>query len=306
MFNGQILTHIPQVQSNTKAARAMRCACAEATIAEVLSVHIFKDLYLPDTTGKVQLSGLVAAMEGLGKEHALQAAIIRWQLAKVYNNQDSVDRVSEEATRIVIHTLRPWLAGGSRQEDQFALELKQLFSEAAGLWHNIVRTRRVPRVIMELTEDVWFADDIWDEYDEVELIEGQIPPRTTGILGTAPLAVLFPQIDDRWAGDSNEAPLFPGSVLYPTQKAVLAASTERSDQMKLRRASTHRRRPSEHEVRDFQPESQRVSSRRLSTASRDSEGDRASIRSSRKVRADPTASVSSVKSHKSGSTANSR
>ena len=296
----------------------MRCALAEAAIAEVLSTDVFQDAYLGGGPGSHDLAPLVTAMQRLQDgRHGMQATIIRWQLVKVCQESDTARRVASQSSQKISHMFHPWLEDNKSRD--FAHELNSLFFEAVELWQKVQRTRTHAKVVMSLEEDLWnYEDDSYQEYDKTQ--QPDQDPRSSMTLefpGTGPVAVLFPQIqaDKDLTNQAGDDLIYPGHALFPTQPAFIAARAERSAQPTtptLRRSSTiDRRRGSRTERQEGQTEAKRPSSRRLSTSSRDgthqrpvlamlSDSERGSVLSSVMGRADPTASVSSTRSRRSG------
>jgi len=298
----------------------MRCALAEAALAEVLSTDVFQDIYLGGGPGSQDLAPLVTAMQRLEDgRHGMQATIIKCQLVKVCQESDTARRVASQASQKISHMFRPWL--GDDKSRDFIHELNSLFCEAVELWQKVQRTRTNAKVVMSLEEDLWnYEEDSYQEYDKTQ--QPDQDPRSSMMLefpGTGPIAVLFPQIlrEDKSLSDHpGDDLIYPGHALFPTQPAFTAARAERSTQPTtptLRRSSTiDRRRGSRTERQEGQAEAQKPTSRRPSTSSRDgtqqrpvlamlSDSERGSVLSSAMGRADPTASVSSTRSRRSGS-----
>ncbi|KAK3326622.1 hypothetical protein B0H66DRAFT_600727 [Apodospora peruviana] len=317
--SGTVLARIPQVASNSPAARAMRCALAEAVIAETLSAHIFQpDACLIGIPGGGELRGLVQAIEWLTKNHPMQATIVRCQLVKVCEEFDTESVAAARATNVVCEILKPWLGG---DEEQFASELTARFSEAVRLWLKIQSTRTFANTITTLEDETWLVEeDARARYDDGEP-QGDDPRASmmSEYFDPRPVAVLFPQIcarkglsEDQGGGGNL---IYHGHALFPTQPAVIIAGKERSSQPNLRRNSVlSRRRASQTGSQEGQQhaEAQRPG-RRLSISSHDgrqpksllgsllgnaSDSERGSVLSVR-GRAIPTASVSSTGSRRS-------
>ncbi|KAK3685147.1 hypothetical protein B0T22DRAFT_212183 [Podospora appendiculata] len=311
LANGPVTvsSRIPQAASNSPAARAMRCASAEALIAHQLSTQIFVDFYPLDREADIEISGLVRALEWLDVARPLQATIIRCQLAKVCNESRTAEKIPKQATDVVCGQLGPWLSYDSTRAQQFATDLEGLFSTAMELWQKLQCTRTRVKAAAGLAEHGWFFDD--DSRAEYGGRPAEDDGAASGLINNlgGPLAVLFPQIRtgrDTEDSSSSMSLLFHGFALFPAQALVMAATSERGSQAASRRASAYQRR----RTSDGEGEPQRTS-RRLSNASREggqqrsvlgaaSDSERASLRSSVKGRADhPTASVSSTRSQRS-------
>lgn len=321
--SGTVHQGIPQVASNSQVARYMRCALAEAKIAETLSTDVFQDTFLGDSLAGEDLAPLLTAMRKLRNgRHTMQATIIKWQLVKVCQESDTAREVASKASQSVCQILGPWLGDPKMRASAFAQELDRLFSEAVVLWQTIQRTRTHAKVVMSLEEELWnYTVDSYREYDEIQRPE-QDPQSsiTLGLPGTGPVAVLFPQIraDNDPSDQSDDDLIYPGYALFPTQSAFIAARAERSahpTMPTLRRSSTtDRRRWSKTKSQEGQAEARRPTSQRMSTSSRDgvqqksvmgttSDSEKGSVLSSVLGRAGPTASVSSTRSRRSGSAA---
>ena len=320
----------------------MRCAFAEALIAEQLSNYIFVDFYAAsENMLSMDPTGLVKALDSIDESHPLPAAIIRWQLARVFAESD---RALKDSMLMVCTTLKPWLASDDldpARENSFAFRLQQCFSEAIALWKPLQRTRRR---VKANNHSLWaddseeLEDECWRlKYDDVSpQVQEQLDNTTVRIKDGA-VAVLFPQIimtesevkDGEKTSPSDEyVPLFRGYVLCGEQSSVIAAVTERSSHKRAsRRGSDHSRREHRRGTSELErphgsgggggaeqpPPTRRMSTSsareihgsfnpaRSSTAGVASDSERASLRSAR-TRADPNASaVSSARSHRSGS-----
>lgn len=274
------LSRIPQVESNSPVAQSIRCALAEAIIAQELSKHIFQDLYFPGEAARVEVSGLMKALTWLNRTHPHEATIVRCQLAKACAHSTDADGIPAQATESVNTILNCWLNDDTARQQQFVTELMSLFSEAMKIWKDLQRSGKRVEARMEIIDGNWFEEEHGrHEYDSVVAGEQRRSEQTTsGLIG--PLAVLFPKIlaDGRL--------LFRGYALFPTQAVVMTASQERGSQASSPNMSGSHRRTSEYESGDYRMEQQTAKGgRRHSNASLD--GDLVGSGGSYSVRANP-------------------
>ncbi|KAK0636159.1 hypothetical protein B0T17DRAFT_503637 [Bombardia bombarda] len=270
---GDAMSQIPQVTSNSRAARYMRCALAEAIAADGLSRHIFKDFYLPEGKAGTELSSIIKSLEWLNEDHPLQATIIRCQLARACSHTSTVNDIPARAAGFVTNSLSPWVNDDGQRIRQFMSDLAALFSEAMRQWQKLQRGSKQARAVKALTIHLWLqAEDSRPGYDS-KPVEGE--PKSSPKASVAPCAVLFPQIRVGKDTDDGQDILFHGFALFPTQLAVVAAVQERG--------------------------SIQISSRRATkiVAGVASDSEKASIRSLRGRADHPTASMSSTRSQKS-------
>lgn len=276
-ISGTPLVRIPLVESDSAASQLMRCAFAEALIAQELVTHVFRDFCLPEEAGGVELGRLNKALTLLeGRE----ATVIRCQLARASHKRDEPETVSTRAAESVCNGLNDWLGDDKAPRQQFKDDLVSLFSEAVELWRRLQRTGKHIEAVVDLTVD-WYEGDARPEYDGITLGEEHRSQQSNSMV-TGPVVVLFPQI-------YSDGLLFDGRALFPTQSAVIAALQERGNQQNSN--ATHRRRASD----------QAKSGRKLNSVSGDethpgtssdlSYSERASLPLLR--RTDPAASVSS-------------
>jgi hypothetical protein len=224
------------VESNSKVARCIRCAIAEAIVAQELAEKIFRDFYVGDKETENELSDFRKVLTFLSKEYPKEATIIRCQLVKVCNEPSKVDALATQAAQEVCGALCYWLNDDSAQ-GQFVEGLRGIFVDAIGIWQHLQRTVQGAVVVMDLTPDSWIEEtDTRPEYDSVTLRSEQNSPQQPVSELAGPQAVLFPQV---WAGEEL---LFHGFALFSTQTAVIAARVERNSQQSLRKTITQRRR----------------------------------------------------------------
>jgi hypothetical protein len=212
----------------------MRCAIAEAVVADELATAIFRDFYAGKET-EAKLGGLRSALGWPSKEHQDEAAIIRCQLAKVCGEPRKVHAVAAQAAHDVCTALRWWL--NDTAQGPFAEGLRGIFVEAMGIWQHLQRTRQGAEAAMDRAFHNWMEQtDARPQYGSIARSEPNAQQQpTSGPMD--PLAVLFPQI---WVGENL---IFHGFALFPTQTAVVAAAQERTGPQSLR--AVHRRRTSD-------------------------------------------------------------
>lgn len=275
---GTSLSQIPQVSSNSEAAKCIRCAFAEAVVAQELSKHIFQRFFfLEKEAAGAESRSLARALAYLNENHPQQATIIRCQLSRAYEDSQSAKVLPNRATEAVCAILDPWLSGDAERKQHFAAELTKLFSTALKLWQRLQRSRRKITVsdTIDINSNTWLAaEDSWPEYDNKDLLrgDGQRPQQMaiSGLMSKSALAVLFPQIHAEQDGHNNdEELLFHGFALFSEQAAVVAVNLERSStQRGLRRTSTtHRRRMSDYNGHDRQTADRQVMTGRRPSAS---------------------------------------
>ncbi len=218
----------------------MRCAVAEAVIAQGLSRHIFQDFYCLEEVAGVEAAALTKAVERLGKDYRLEATIIRCQLAKAGNQSRGVEEIPAQAAKSACALLSDWLNDDVKRKQQFLAELTDLYSGAMDLWQNFQQHSKRVRSIVDLVDGSNAAQKIWvkeedsrPEYDNVPLGEEQ---PAGAVPFTGPLAVLFPQI----RVDNNM--LFHGYALFYDQNAVIVATRERNNLQSSLTASSNQRR----------------------------------------------------------------
>ncbi|KAJ3537100.1 hypothetical protein NM208_g6456 [Fusarium decemcellulare] len=248
--NSPALSRIPQGTSASQAARSIRCAFAEAVITQELVASIFCDLYMIEATAQLNLNGLALALEGLGRAHALQAAIIRCQLGLISEKSAKVKEIPTRAAVAVTQVLCPWICN-TQQEERFEEELKKLFIEALKLWQDLQRTRQPARAVVDIVPDLWVPEeDCRSKYGDMTSSETEGQRTSPSLALDVPIAILFPQI---YVGNDFEAgkgPLFHGFALFPAQQAVMAASMERAPSPYTRRRASDKRRTSDHKRRN--------------------------------------------------------
>jgi hypothetical protein len=127
----------------------MRCAFAEAIIAQELCRTIFIELYASASGGHID--ELTRTLSWLAESHPFEAVITRCQLARALGESSSVEKLPNQAAERVCATLRPWL--GNNQRRQFAEDLAGQFTIAIDLWKPLQRTAGILRVENDLTDD---------------------------------------------------------------------------------------------------------------------------------------------------------
>lgn len=243
--------------SESNAARCMRCAFAEAVVAQQLVTSIFRDQYLVDEDSQVHLSGLFQSLEWLDKAHPPTATVIRCQLAKLSEDSVRMQALPAQAAESVREVLRPWLRGDVQRERELTESLRVVFYDALMLWKDLQRTSQRAEAFVELDGLIWdSAADSKPDYDAETSRGDEAHPSYAMI---HPIAVLFPKIyvgtdtDECDASDAGEGDdedvLYHGYALFHTQATVMAASKEWTQSQPYqrpvrRRASEHTRRAS--------------------------------------------------------------
>jgi hypothetical protein len=223
------------VESNSTVARYIRCAVAEAVVAQELAKNIFRDFYVGDKEVETELSDLRKALTWLNKEHQQEAAIIRCQLVHVCNKSSKVNVVATQVAQDVCAALCCWLNDTARE--QFMEGLKGIFVDALRIWQHLQRTLQGAMAVMD--PNSWIEQaDARPEYD-IPLESGQNSQQQPISELIDPLAILFPQVL------VGKEVLFHGFALFHTQTAVTVASLERNGQQSLRRTTVHLRRTSD-------------------------------------------------------------
>ena len=196
----------------------MRCALAEAIIAEQLSTYVFQDFYVP-SSGVADLRELTKVLLWLDERSPLRASIARCQIAMAFDDPRDKEAIIGRITQSVCHSLTPWIHD-SKVQESFSRDLMTLFRNAMNLWQQLQRTSEHAIATVDVAVNTWNAlEDAREEYDKVA-IEEHHEYHGAASESTTPTAALFPQI---WIGEDV---LFPGYALYHTQPAVIAANLE--------------------------------------------------------------------------------
>ena len=238
---------IPQPTSNSPAARAMRCALAEALVAKELARCIFTDLHVSDSVSDVLVDGLTKVLKWLDSSHPLEATVTRCQLARALAESSGVEHCAPKAAERVCATLEPWFGGDDRRR-LFAADLAERFGAAMALWLPLQRAEQRVRAETDLACKDWFYER--PKYDVIT--PGENAHGDSGVGGSSinnhghdagpefPLAVLFPHI---YVGETI---LFHGLGLFAYQPAVAAARLEQRKQPESRANRASHRRSGQH------------------------------------------------------------
>jgi hypothetical protein len=288
------LERIPQLQSNSKPAKYLRWALAEAVISEELSNNIFTAFYFPkDIKPSPESNELIHILDWLNRADTRRASICRSQLAIVCSQDENTgQKIASKATQRVLDILSPLI---SENRDEFANKLEELFTRAVKLWQPLQRADK--RIVVSATNK-WSDQthwDLWEEYDDISLQQKSSPMPTY-----ESLVILFPQI---WAGSKL---LFHGKALSPTQNAFIAAKLEHLEAEPNRFFSRSRRNTGNY-IGDL---GNRTAERRMSSTARGDATPRPTFDTRRETsftgrthsqtgpqREDVTASVSSTRSN---------
>ena len=213
----------------------MRCAFAEAAIAEQLSNYIFQDFYV-SASDMADLRGLTEVLTLLDKRQPRKASIARCQITMALDDSREQKFIISRAVETVYRLLSPWIPD-SRIRNRLGLDLTNLFRDAMDLWRQLQRDNQHAIATLDVTSDQWYVlEDTREQYDKVT-VEEQYKSQKAALESTAPIAVLFPQI---WIGGEI---IFNGYALFPSQSAVIAASLE-NRKKNVSRDSIKRRRQS--------------------------------------------------------------
>lgn len=189
----------------------MRCAVAEAVIAEVLSKQIFVPFYLANGT-KTAASSLLSIFG----EDEKGRSIYRCQILKSMKDPDEVARVEEDivrkASNEVRTTLHPLVV--AFKQAGFFNAIPVLFRDALKLWSAVQRSRDL------ITAEPPDLNEVqppgkYEEYDGAAK-----SGKATSSAKPSIAAVFFPQVATR------EDLIFNGMALWSNQAALLSAAQE--------------------------------------------------------------------------------
>lgn len=203
---------IPLSTASTRPAAQMRCAVAEAVIAEVLINQIFIPFYLPNSYATAS-----SRMLDYFSRDENQLTIYRAQLLKSLSDKEEAAHIMEDivrkASNEVRTTLHPLVM--AHKQAGFYNAVPGFFREAATLWKS-VQCARFPFTAEAPSMD---ADPLPNKHDDYDKSNGYNRPKKSPVEKSI-AAVLFPQVvgDDDW--------VIPGLVLWSDQTAVLAAMKE--------------------------------------------------------------------------------
>ena len=228
---------VPLTTSTTRPAALMRCAVAEAVIAEVFRTQIFVPFHLPNG----HKAAACSLLELFGDDDKKRQSVYRSQVlgaAAAATSHDSPERARAEddlvrrAANEVRTTLHPLVV--AFKQAGFYSAVPGLFRDALQLWGEVQRSRDlISAEVPDLSEV--HQPGRYEEFDNDQGAAaggggGQAPgkggktttatPSSTGSSRAAIAAVLFPQVVSR------EDMIFNGVALWSTQGAVVAAAQE--------------------------------------------------------------------------------
>ncbi|KAK0382855.1 hypothetical protein NLU13_9737 [Sarocladium strictum] len=210
--------NIPLSTASTKAAAKLRCAAAEAVIADILTTHIFSPFYLsPDAK-----AAAVTLLDLFGDDER-RRSVYRCQVLSSHQARgeeaarieaDIVRRASNE----VMTTLHALVSAEKQAEFYGSNAVSGLFKDALKVWSEVQRARDpITAERPDLTES--YPPGKYDEYDVAPTMSPRSPkgmPAAAGGSAAIPkgshfAAVLFPQVVTR------EDIIFNGMVLWTHQ-----------------------------------------------------------------------------------------
>lgn len=202
----------------------MRCAVADAVIAETLLAHVFVPFYVPNEI-KTTASAMLDFFEGDERRQT----VYRCQILGSVSDSEQGDQIREDivrkASNEVRSTLHPLVV--AYKQAGFYNAVPSLFRQAVGLWADAQCSRDL------ITADVPDDEEAGQhkDYDPSSTDK----PATNNTKPSA-LAVLFPQVVTR-----SEV-IFEGVVLKSDQGTVLEAREEmRANGTPKKKTGTRRR-----------------------------------------------------------------
>ncbi|SPJ91032.1 uncharacterized protein FTOL_13434 [Fusarium torulosum] len=202
---------IPLSTRTTKAAAKMRCAVADAVLAETLLSHVFVPFYVTH-----DMRATASTMLGFFKGDERRETVYRCQILGSLSDSEQVEAIQDDivrkASNEVRSTLHPLVV--AYKQTGFYNAVPALFKQAVALWADAQRSRDM--IIAELPdeEDSRGAGQ-YEDYDV-----GNARKTTKGSPNPAVLAVLFPQFVCR------DEVITEGVVLRSDQAAVVEAVEE--------------------------------------------------------------------------------
>ncbi|KAM0421109.1 hypothetical protein ACHAPT_011180 [Fusarium lateritium] len=199
---------IPLSTRTTRAAAKMRCAVADAIVAETLMAHVFVPFYVPN-----EIKATASAMLNFFEGDERRQTVYRCQILGSVSDLDQIDQIREDivrkASNEVRSTLHPLVV--AYKQAGFYNAVPALFRQAVGLWADVQRSRDLT------TADV--PDD--EEAGQHETYDHSSSDKTAANNAeSSALVVLFPQVVTR-----GEV-IFEGVALKSDQGAVLEARDE--------------------------------------------------------------------------------
>ncbi|RKL20775.1 hypothetical protein BFJ68_g2775 [Fusarium oxysporum] len=204
---------IPLSTRTTKASVKMRCAAADAVIAETLLSYVFVPFYVAS-----DMRATASSMLGFFKGDERRETVYRSQILGSLSDSEQTETVQEDivrkASNEVRSTLHPLVV--AYKQTGFYNAVPTLFRQAVALWADAQRSRDMITAEMPDEEDSRGAHQ-YDDYDVGNARKTKGSPKPTV------LAILFPQFVCR------DEVIAEGVVLRSDQAAVLEALEEAKD-----------------------------------------------------------------------------
>ncbi|EWY88040.1 hypothetical protein FOYG_09402 [Fusarium oxysporum NRRL 32931] len=204
---------IPLSTRTTKASAKMRCAAADAVIAETLLSYVFVPFYVAS-----DMRATASSMLGFFKGDERRETVYRSQILGSLSDSEQTETVQEDivrkASNEVRSTLHPLVV--AYKQTGFYNAVPTLFRQAVALWADAQRSRDMITAEMPDEEDSRGARQ-YDDYDVGNARKTKGSPKPTV------LAILFPQFVCR------DEVIAEGVVLRSDQAAVLEALEEAKD-----------------------------------------------------------------------------
>lgn len=216
---------IPLSTASTKAAAKLRCAAAEAVIADILSTHIFTPFYLPPDA-----KAAATTLLDLFGEDERRRSVYRCQVLLSHQVKgDEAPRIEEDIVRRASNEVRTLLSSLVSVEKQAGFYASNavpgLFRDALKLWSEVQRARD-PINAEKPDASQGFPAGKYEEYDAAPSVSPRSPrgtPATGNKAAAIPksshiAAVLFPQVV------TKEMIVFNGMALWSHQTETPAAA----------------------------------------------------------------------------------
>ncbi|KAF4985018.1 hypothetical protein FDECE_16899 [Fusarium decemcellulare] len=199
--------NIPLSARVTDAAARMRCAVAEAIIAETLRLHVFVPFYVPSDV-KVAASAMLNFFEG---DEERRQTVYRCQILGSMSDFEQAEKIQDEIVRKASSEIRNTLFPLVKEDKRpgFLAAVPGLLRQAVQLWADVQRSRDL---IVAETPD----DDRAGQHDYYNYATGH--KTLKGKPST--LAVFFPRVVCR------DEVVFEGVVLKSNQGAVIEAQEQ--------------------------------------------------------------------------------
>lgn len=171
----------------------MRCALAEAIIAEQLSTYIFQDFYV-SASDEPNLRELTEALSRLDDRNPRKASTARYQIAMAFEDLQRQNSIIIRAVENFKRSLSPWMPESTAQES-LRRDLTDFFKDGLDLWQRLRRASKHVTASVNVTSDQWDLEDARQQYDTVKVDENY-KIQGAALESSLPTAVLFPQYLD--------------------------------------------------------------------------------------------------------------